>query len=174
MKFRLLVAVLFLSASVLRADSTGAPNLKEPRANILTAGQPTEAELKTLVDLGTKVVINLRPHDEPEARDETGELEKLGIPYFNIPITPDTITPEKLRQFACILKENRDVPVLIHCASGNRVGGLWLLYRVFSENSDAESALAEARTIGMKPSLEPVVLKLMDDYRADPPELTCP
>ena len=39
---------------------------------------------------------------------------------------------------------------MLHCASGNRVGAVWLAYRVLDEGLEPGAALEEARTIGLR------------------------
>ena len=40
--------------------------------------------------------------------------------------------------------------VLLHCASANRVGGVWLPYRVIDQGVDFEQALQEAKQVGLR------------------------
>ena len=41
-------------------------------------------------------------------------------------------------------------PILLHCASANRVGAVWLPYRVLDGGLSWDHALAEAKTVGLK------------------------
>jgi protein tyrosine phosphatase (PTP) superfamily phosphohydrolase (DUF442 family) len=46
-------------------------------------------------------------------------------------------------------------PILLHCGSANRVGAVWLPYRVLDAGLAWDAALAEAKTIGLRtPALE--------------------
>lgn len=138
------------------------PNLIQLREKIYTGGQPTVDGMRRLADLGIEVVINLRPHDESGARDESVEAESYGMKYVNIPITAETFTEEKVVQFRELMKDEKNYPMFIHCKSGNRAGAAWLAYRVQYENADLDASLREARAVGMQPVLEPVVLKLLE------------
>jgi hypothetical protein len=48
-------------------------NVREAGATLLTSGQPTKEQLAVVARSGVEVVINLAPHDAPNAReDEAG------------------------------------------------------------------------------------------------------
>jgi len=44
----------------------------------------------------------------------------------------------------------KDAPLLLHCASSNRVGTVWALYRIKNEGLNADEAEATGRAAGMK------------------------
>jgi protein tyrosine phosphatase (PTP) superfamily phosphohydrolase (DUF442 family) len=60
---------------------------------------------------------------------------------------------ESIQRFAEIL-EKAEKPVLIHCRTGNHVGGLWFAYRAIQGNVSLAEAMEEGREIGMKSDLE--------------------
>jgi len=121
-------------------ESNDLPNLTEPRSNFLTAGQPTVRGMQEIARRGIKTVINLRPRTEVGARDESTEVRNLKMNYYYIPVTPNTFTSEKIDEFACILRNEKNSPFFIHCHSGNRVGGMWFVYRVLVEKADLATA----------------------------------
>ena len=41
-------------------------------------------------------------------------------------------------------------PVLLHCASANRVGTVWLPWRVIDQGIEFDEALAEAKAVGLR------------------------
>ena len=75
---------------------------------------------------------------------------ELGMEYQNLGFRePDTLTDDLLAQFI----ENvgsTDGPVLLHCKSGNRSAGTWLAWRVLGEGVDFETALPEAKAMGLR------------------------
>lgn len=160
--------LLWWGAAIAEEASDEIPNLNQPRPNVFTSGQPTKEGMSQMASRGVKTVVNLRPHSEPGARDETEELSVLQIKYYNLPITPDSFTLETVAEFARILRDSGNQTVLIHCTSANRVGGLWLAHRILYENADTAKALKEAREIGMKPSMEDIVLRRLRD--SQPPK----
>lgn len=122
---------------------------------ILVGGQPTPAQLERARDLGYKTVINLR---QPEEKDNTDpELVRyLEMTYVSLPIGgPSDITQEKARALADAL-EATESPVLVHCASGNRVGGLFAMKAFYVDGMSPEEALAVGKAAGMT-RLEPTV-----------------
>jgi len=122
---------------------------------ILVGGQPTPGQLERARDLGYKTVINLR---QPEEKDNTDpELVRyLEMTYVSLPIGgPADITQEKARALADAL-EATESPVLVHCASGNRVGGLFAMKAFYVDGMSPEEALAVGKAAGMT-RLEPTV-----------------
>ncbi|MGB5296078.1 MAG: sulfur transferase domain-containing protein [Thermoanaerobaculia bacterium] len=122
---------------------------------ILVGGQPTPGQLERARDLGYKTVINLR---QPEEKDNTDpELVRyLEMTYVSLPIGgPSDITQEKARALADAL-EATESPVLVHCASGNRVGGLFAMKAFYVDGMSPEEALAVGKAAGMT-RLEPTV-----------------
>lgn len=151
--------IMFMSAFILiRADEqTDIPNLKQPRQDVYTAGQPTKEGFKMLAARGMRSVINLRRTDEAGARDEVKEVTKLKMNYFHVPLSPASFSMEHVNAFHHILQNPKNLPVVVHCSSGNRAGGLWFVYRALVEEEDCMVALQEGRELGMKPQLEEVL-----------------
>jgi uncharacterized protein (TIGR01244 family) len=149
------------------------PNLMVARPGIYISGQPGEDGLRRLISLRIKTLVNLRPHEEDGARDESGESAGLGMKYVNIPLTPSTFSLQKIEELRCVLKDPKNYPVLIHCRSGNRASGAWFVYRVIFENASIPVALLEARTLGLEPSLEPTLLELIEKAKNQKIEEIC-
>lgn len=162
--FFLFMAIMSLCTFAQTDVAEHVPNLQEPREKVFTAGQPDEEGLIEIASRGVRTVLNIRPDDEPGARDETAEAGKLNLQYFYIPVTPATFTKEKLAEFSQVFQNQENRPIFIHCGSGNRVGGMWFAYRVLKEGAEWDVALEEARQIGMKPKLEEIVLPLVKEW----------
>ena len=133
------------------------PNVTTFDNKVYFAGQPTEEALKQFAELGVKTVINLRQESEMASVgfDEKDAVENAGMTYVHAPmgrgIPPDTT----LRQIMDALETNSDAPVLLHCASSNRVGTIWSLFAGLRGGLSAENALSEGRAAGMHaPALE--------------------
>ena len=69
---------------------------------------------------------------------------------MNIPVTAVTLTGERVRQIAEVLDQPASRPVLLHCASGNRVGAVMELYWEEIHGVDPETAHKEAQAIGLQ------------------------
>lgn len=113
------------------------------------AGQFTAADIAALQAAGVKRVITLRTDGEIEW-DEEAALKAAGIEYFAIPFrSPDSLTDQVFDSVRILLAEN-DSTTLFHCGSANRVGAAWLPYRVLDEGVPLETAVAEAKVIGLR------------------------
>ena len=56
-------------------------------------------------------------------------------------------------EFARVVEDPNNAPLLVHCASANRVGAMWTLYRV-RQGIPLAIALEEGRTAGLRPDRE--------------------
>ena len=156
---RLLVVAASLLAVATSAlagpDETGWKYRFEPAEGITAAGQPDENGLKELADDGYAAVIDLRAAGEDRGIDEQGLVESFGMDYVSLPIAGrGAVNFENARKLDEILGRY-DQPVLVHCASSNRVGALFAL-REKMNGADDEDALAFGRSAGMT-SLESTV-----------------
>jgi uncharacterized protein (TIGR01244 family) len=124
------------------------------RPDVATAGQPSDEAWADIREAGFKAVLNLRTEQEGSL-EERAKVEAAGLEYFNIPIGSDGIHESQVELFSKILGDSTKRPLLIHCASSNRVGAMWFIHEVLGEGKDESSALEEARKAGLKSSLEP-------------------
>ena len=160
---RLLVAgLLALVAGPLGSCAgTPAPRTMEPVAlgdvsplhafgHVYLAGQPDAVELAQLRDRGVGTVIDLRLAREDRGYDEAGVATDLGLVYHALPWAgPDQLTDEVLDRGRALLGDAEGA-VLLHCASSNRVGAIWIAWRVLDDGASLEEATAEARTAGLR------------------------
>ena len=134
------------------ASSTTASGvvLHQPRAGLYSAGQPEAGDWSGIAKLGVGTVINLRPEGEMAGRDEAAEVAAAGMRYVTIPVAnAEAITPDAARQLEGVLRDAQG-PVLLHCASGNRAGGLLALAAAQQEGMPADKAVQLGRRAGMK------------------------
>ena len=118
---------------------------------IYLGGQPKEADLAKFTEAGVKSVINLRGEGENKDFDEMKSCTAAGMTYNNPGFTSAaTLTDPIIDRVRSLLTSEPKDPVLLHCASGNRVGAVWLAYRVLDENVPFDQALDEAKAIGLK------------------------
>lgn len=141
--------------------ATEVPGLRRPRAGLLTAGQPAPDAWSSLARDGVGTVINLRPDNEMGDRDEAAEVTAAGLAYHRLPVAgADGITAENARALMSLI-ENAEGDVLVHCASGNRVGALLALAAVAEGGMDTEAAVAVGKAAGLG-SLEPRVREVIE------------
>ena len=116
------------------------------------AGQPDAAAFERLAeDTGVTTVINLRRPQELEQLDfdEQAVVEGLGLRYVNIPITPDAFSADDVDRLADVLAQ-ADGPVILHCGSANRAGGMWAAYLVRHRGLDLDEAIRLGKTAGLR------------------------
>jgi len=141
---------------LLLAAPAWAGDFSEPRPGLHTGGQPSEARLEDFAGQGVKTVIDLRGEGEDRGYDEVAATKRLGLRYERLPIEgAEDLTPANAARLKQLLESGGN-QVLLHCASGNRVGALLALMAQQEEGATREQALELGRQAGMK-SLTPVV-----------------
>ncbi len=113
-------------------------------SRITTSGQPTEAELPALRDLGVRHVINLALHTHERALpDEAGSVRALGMAYTHIPVAFDHPTEADFARFRAALEATGDDPVHVHCIMNWRVSAFFYCYRRDVLGMDEAAARAD-------------------------------
>ncbi len=126
------------------------PNARQPRPGVLTGGQPTQACLQAARAAGYCTVVNLRPPAEFDAFDEAATVRGLGLRYVTIPVaSPADLTVTAVDMLHRALQDAAEAPVLVHCASGNRVGGLFALHARCKRGLSVDEALACGDAAGL-------------------------
>jgi uncharacterized protein (TIGR01244 family) len=114
------------------------------------AGQPAEADLAAWKDRGVRTVLTLRTPGEIDW-DEKAAVEALGMKFVSIPFRgADTLGDQQIEQALAALADDAHGPILLHCATSNRVGAIWYAHRVRHDGLSPEDALAEAKQIGLR------------------------
>ena len=132
------------------------PNPRQPLENVLSGGQPSAEQLADAAEAGFTTVINLRMPGERGADDEATLVENLGMTYVHLPINgAEGITEENARALDEALAA-ADGPTMLHCGSGNRVGGLLALRAHYVNGLGIEEAIAYGKESGLT-KLEPAV-----------------
>jgi uncharacterized protein (TIGR01244 family) len=125
------------------------PNYVLIRPGVAAAGQPSPEVLGRLKELGFQTVINLRTVGEPGFVDETAALQAQGLRYVHVPVTAATFSGADVAAVQAVLDDPQAGPVLIHCASANRVGALWAAM-LAAKGKTLEEAEAEGRRVGLR------------------------
>ncbi|QDT23258.1 protein tyrosine phosphatase family protein [Gimesia chilikensis] len=135
---------------MLQAEELGQISPLHRSGQIYLAGQPGEDDFNLIQKAGVKTVINLRPSRELKW-DEAMYLKMLNLDYVQIPFrAPESLTPAIFDQCRKLLNDKSKQPLVLHCASANRVGAIWLTHRVLDDGLSFEAALAEAKQVGLK------------------------
>lgn len=134
-----------------------APNSTSFGEKIYFAAQPAETDFAEYKKRGVKTVVNLRTPAEMEKLgfDEAAAVKKAGMKYVNIPFGAEPPTGADMDRLLTLLDGAKKGKVLLHCASSNRVGYVWSVYRARRANLAPEAAIAEGKAAGLKnPALE--------------------
>ena len=130
-------------------------------ADLAAAGQPGRDDWVRLRRAGLRSVVNLRPPSEQPGEDEGDDVRDAGLSYASLPVRgPADLDRGHVAQLHALLS-SLPAPVLVHCASGNRVGALLALRAAWCLGADGEQALRTGRAAGLA-SLEPRVRELLD------------
>jgi len=163
-----LLVLFFLascSGSPSRPEMPDLLNRASPETDVLTGGQPDAADLVKLGKSGFRQVIDLRQDAETPDFDEAKAARDAGLSYASLPIAGAAgLTRENVQAFDRLLADAQR-PVLVHCASGNRVGAMAALRAAWIEGHSPEDAIAIGKRWGLK-ALEPTVRALLE---APPP-----
>jgi protein tyrosine phosphatase (PTP) superfamily phosphohydrolase (DUF442 family) len=119
--------------------------------NVYLAGQPSQEDLATFKARGIETVVSLREADElpwdEEAVVEGHDMQWVSIPFGGADELSDDIFDEVRK-----VLNNDSQPLVLHCGGAVRVGAVWMAHRVLDEGVDPETALAEAKQVGLRSS----------------------
>jgi len=99
--------------------------------NLSSSGMPTADQMKEVAQAGVELVINLAPHDSPNAiLDEAKLVNSLGMEYINIPVTWRAPEVQALIRFMDEMDAQTGKKILVHCEANYRASAFVMLYRV--------------------------------------------
>ena len=128
----------------------GVPNACRILPTVLTGGQPTAANFQRLKAAGGAIVLDLRDPMEPRSFDEPGLIRRLGMEYVNVPVGAGPLTDEPIDRILGVLRGAGEEVVLVHCGSGNRVGGALIPYLMLDHGMEEEDAVDQAMRVGLR------------------------
>jgi uncharacterized protein (TIGR01244 family) len=149
-------------------DAKAFPNYRLIRPDLAAAGQPSAEGLAQLKTLGFKTVINLRTEKEG-AKDEEAAVKAAGLDYVSVPVTPETLSHADVVAVSKVLADPAAGPVLLHCASANRVGAIWALVRR-RQGATLEEAVEEGKAAGL---VSPVLVDAVRRLGETPTSVAC-
>jgi len=96
----------------------------DPRTTL--SGQPTEAQLAQISELGVTHIINLGPHTNKGAlEDEAGTVAELGMSYIYIPVDFENPTDEDFQTFCDAIERVANTQIHVHCIYNARVSAFF-------------------------------------------------
>lgn len=129
---------------------TGAPNAAQPLPWLITCGQPGADQLQAAARQGVVAVIDLRDPMENRPFDEPETVAASGAAYVNIPVTLGALDDALLDQILAAVRRYAGQPVMLHCASANRVGGALIPYFILDQGMTEEQAVDAATRVGLR------------------------
>ncbi|HEX2928946.1 MAG TPA: sulfur transferase domain-containing protein, partial [Candidatus Binatia bacterium] len=91
--------------------------------NFATGGQPTGEAYAKAAASGFKSILSLRMANEGiDITRERSQVESKKLRYFNIPVNSSSPRPEQADEFLRIARDKANHPMLVNCATANRVG----------------------------------------------------
>ncbi len=150
---RVFVLILSLVTAVWAEPQSSDPprvgigNFGMTNKNYYRGSQPDAAGFLELKQLGVRTVINLRDDGK---RDEPALVRRLGMQYFNIPLSSRRpATAAQTEYFLNLVTRPQNWPVYVHCAGGkHRTGEMTAIYRISHDGWTAEQAYKEMKRYG--------------------------
>ena len=166
----MLTIVLFILAGAevpATMDPAAIPNYQVLRPGLAVAGKPSPEALAKLKDHGFKTVIDLRSEAEGLA-EEKAIVESQGLRYVSVPMTAATFSLEDARAVGRVLDDPSAGPVLLHCSSSNRVGGVLAVLEA-KAGRPVDEAIATGKKAGLKGEAMVEAVKRVIAEPATPP-----
>lgn len=120
---------------------------------ITVGAQPSEAELKTMADEGTRTVISLRTEGESMQRlspEEEGEVvRKFGMEYVHLPVSMEDADAELVDRFREAL-DRVPKPVFVHCRLGKRAGAFVMMDQAVERGMSGKKTIQRAEEMGFE------------------------
>jgi protein tyrosine phosphatase (PTP) superfamily phosphohydrolase (DUF442 family) len=117
---------------------------------LITGGQPDSASFAALAARGVRVVLDIRAGAEPRGLDERRVVEGLGMRYETLPVTDATVDHATFAAFRAQMAGADTTEMVVHCASGNRVGAVMIPWLVLDRGMSVGEADSVARFVGMR------------------------
>ena len=135
---------------------------------ISASPQITRADVAAAAARGIGLIVNNRPEGESDDQTPGAEIEAAaraaGMDYVEIPVADGaSITADNARKLHEAIASANGRPVLVHCASANRAGGLLALMAARHEGMGEAQALEFGRKAGMKSTEAAVREALAED-----------
>jgi protein tyrosine phosphatase (PTP) superfamily phosphohydrolase (DUF442 family) len=119
--------------------------------NFATGGQPTSDAYAKAAASGFISVLSLRTAGEGvDLVKERARVENRKLRYFNIPVASSSPRAAQADEFLRITRNKANHPMLVTCATANRVGAFMMILRVVEQGWSEEKALNEAIKIGLR------------------------
>lgn len=144
-----------------RQLAPGMINALAARPGVATGGQPGAQELQALADAGFRTIVDTRLPQEPRGYDEAAAAARAGLTYVRLPVGNGVPGDDLFDRVREVMNDAEKRPVLVHCATGNRVGMVLIPWLMLDEGMETEEALHLAMRMGMR---SPQLAEFAFDY----------
>lgn len=149
--FAVLALVLAGTAAAAGIPETlDAASYKRLSPSLAVSGRPSPEALAKLKESGFRTAIDLRQPSEGVAIAKEA-VEAQGLRFVSVPVSPDTFSLDDVLKVEAVLKDQSAAPVLLYCASSNRVGGVVAVLES-RRGRTKDEAIAEGKKAGLKSS----------------------
>ena len=132
-----------------RIDAPGINNAFQVE-NFYFGGQPNKEGFQYFIDQGVKIIYNLRGVGEDDFSEQEDFLKENGIEYKHIPfLVENGFSSDCLDELGKLTQGESEEKILIHCASGNRIGAWYIIYLVQVKGLDFDTAFEEGIKAGL-------------------------
>jgi protein tyrosine phosphatase (PTP) superfamily phosphohydrolase (DUF442 family) len=131
----------------------GIPQFAAVRDQVASGLKPLLDGLDWLQANHYRTVLHLRAPGEDDAADRR-EIEKRGLKYLSLEVSPQTLSPAVVDQFNRIVTDPANYPLFVYDKDGMLAGGLWYLYYRTAERAPDEEARTKANRLGLKENPE--------------------
>ena len=116
---------------------------------MLLGGRPTAQDFEKMSEGNYRTVIDLRAFAETGVEDDRKLVEKFGMTAINIEVPG---AKGLTKEAAVLLHEallNAEGPIVVCCASGNRVGALLALRAFWVQGKSVEESMTVGKLAGL-------------------------
>ena len=117
---------------------------------IATGGQPSPHDIEGLARAGYRTILDLREPAEHRGFDEPGAVAGAGLRYINVAVGNHAHDDRLFEDIRALLRDSALAPILVHCATGNRVGFALLPWMVLDQHMSLDAAMEEATRMGLR------------------------
>src|SRR5204862_413614 len=102
---------------------------------------------------GYRTVLHLRGAGDPDNADRK-QVERFGMTYVSLEVTAQTLSRERVEEFARLVREPARQPIFVYDQDGSIGGSLWYLYFRKVDGDNDEVARIKASPLGLREDRE--------------------
>lgn len=127
----------------------GIPQFAPVKDRVASGQRPMLDGLDWLKDNGYRTVLHLRRPGAEDAADRK-EVEKRGMKYLTVEVSPQTVTRKLLDEFNRIANDSAGYPLFVYDRDGSLAGGLWYGYYRITQDLTDDVARVRAGAAGLR------------------------